>query len=249
VLKKPYPTKRFLVFTLAALSMPLVSFATQTITTSPGLETISNNTPTTLVSANTIFSIPQYTGPGTLMNVELVLDLSSNPYLQAYNSNMMDSETFTKASASIGAATANVSFPGVTDATSVSTVPTTITVKKTTGPENTVDPGATNEYSGTDQTADSATFFVPVADLSEFEGSGSIPLTVALAESLDKVNGVGGSPFIDFGTGNDLEGFLTVDYFYCSCVPEPSSLSLIALSLGALVLGRRFWIKRANNLS
>jgi len=184
----------------------------------------------------------------------------------------VDNLTFQKFNTSLGTLTAVtielteagtvtsevVNFSGViTPPVTASWVGATTSATVTaTGPDNTVssDTLTTTPFSGT-STGFSVTDGPPLTasvsattnatNLALYEGSGTGTYTVTASASALSSSGTSASPFITFGGTANIDGSVTIDYYYTAAVPEPASLGMVVLGLGGIYVVRRFRRKGA----
>jgi hypothetical protein len=224
-------------FALGALALLAVPFATfgQVEQLGPYM-----STSTTSSGSFTFSDVPTFnTSLGTLTGVYLSLTLDSKALVVVSNYNSV-SENFTNASASFSPATVTLSLSG-NSLLSVTAPSTTTTL-----PSGTV--GANSTFVGQNGPTSSDTRnTIELTNLSAFEGDGTstVPINLSFLEGLGSYTGTSAGGVL-FGGEDKLEACLSIDYFYtCNCVPEPSSLGLIAFSLGGLFFFRRFRFGRA----
>lgn len=232
--KKTYSLKFVLGSLLAMLALPLTSFAADI--------NYSFTTSSTLITDSTIFNVPQFNSSlGILEEVNIVLKLYSTPVLTIQNDGSTTA-SYTKATSTVKPASATlVSYPG----SGPDPLMATSATGKVSPKAGSINGNTTLTFDGPQQ-VDTNTLLVTNPN-SAFTGGGTIPLTIDLTEGGGTYKGTSLSDIL-FGGGNDLYAMLSIDYIYsncCICIPEPSSVGLVFLGLGGLLIGRRFWLRKA----
>ena len=216
----------------------------------------------------------QMNGPSATDGLTLILftlTFNATPELKIVNDSAADlgvtppglAEPYVNASASFGASGPNP--PASPAATATLTVLSGETLTDTIQSETTGSFSGTVDYKG-EKPGDTGTIFLPAAnsfeaqqvltsssDLSSYEGTGTYNLSALFHEGVatatgSTTSGDAGAPDVTFGALNELSASLQIDYVYFEVpnddIPEPSSWSLMILSLAGLFLGRRFLVKR-----